>query len=389
MLFFLETPMQHAIICTYLGKDSYTMSFWIILLSALALLGLASVFYLVTRFRRFRFMRVLAVRHNGLAWFLSAAAVGLFFLFGLINVYAVVIAILHLAVIWILCDLAAFIIGKIRKKKSERYIAGTVALIITAVYLTAGWIAAHHVWETDYKLSSSKIDESLRIALIADSHLSITLDGEDFAGEMKKIQAANPDIVVIVGDYVDDDTREEDMEIACRALGELKTKYGVYYVFGNHDKGYYRARGFNESDLRNALESNGVVILEDESVALGDDYMLIGRKDRSTPNRLPAADLTADADPGKYTIILDHQPNDYAAEAAAGADLVLSGHTHGGHIFPAGPIGMLMKANDMIYGLKQQDNTSFIVTSGISGWAIPFKTGTRSEYVIIDINRAD
>ena len=87
----------------------------------------------------------------------------------------------------------------------------------------------------------------------------------------------------------------------------------------------------------------------------------------------------------RFTIVLDHQPNDYDAQAAAGADLVLSGHTHGGHIFPAGLIGLWIGANDATYGLSRRGDTTFIVTSSLSGWAIPFKTGAFSEFVVIDI----
>ena len=90
-------------------------------------------------------------------------------------------------------------------------------------------------------------------------------------------------------------------------------------------------------------------------------------------------------DPSRYVIVLDHQPNDYDAEAASEMDLVLSGHTHGGHIFPAGLIGKLSGANDRNYGTETRGSTAFVVTSGISGWGIPYKTFTISEFVIIDI----
>ena len=66
-------------------------------------------------------------------------------------------------------------------------------------------------------------------------------------------------------------------------------------------------------------------------------------------------------------------------------DLVFSGHTHGGHIFPTGQIGLLIGANDCRYGAQTRGSTQFVVTSGISGWAVPFKTGCWSETVIIDI----
>ena len=361
------------------------MSFWIIVLSLLALMGLVSLVYLVTRFRKFSFMRKLAEKHKLLSWLCAIAMVALFFLFGLINVYAVVVVLLHLAIIWIICDIVAAIVSKRRSKKPERYIPGVAALIITAIYMTGAWIAAHHVWETDYTIVSDKVDEPLRVALIADAHLGITLDGEAFAEEMKKIQAAEPDIIVIVGDFVDDDSNRVDTERACESLGALDTKYGVYYVFGNHDTGYYRLRDFSELDLRKMLTSNGVTILEDEAVMIGDDYVLIGRRDRSTKWRASASDVMLDVDRDKFSIMLDHQPNDYDAEAAASADLVLSGHTHGGHMFPAGLVGLILKSNDKLYGLEQRNGTTFIVTSGISGWAVPFKTGTHSEYVIIDI----
>ena len=361
------------------------MSFWFIVLSLLGLMGLASLVYLVTRFRKFSFMQKLAEKHKALSWLCAAAMVSLFFLFGLINVYAVVVVLLHLAIIWIICDIFAAIVAKRRVKRSERYIAGAVALILSAAYLTGAWIAAHHVWETDYTIVSDKVDEPLRIALIADAHLGITLTGEDFAKEMEKVQAAGPDMVVIAGDYVDDDSKRVDTERACEALGDMNAKYGVYYVFGNHDTGYYRMRDFNELDLRKMLTSNGIRILEDEAVTIGDDYVLIGRRDRSTRWRASASDVMQDTDRNRFSIVLDHQPNDYDAEAAAGADLVLSGHTHGGHMFPAGYVGLIMKSNDSLYGLEQRGSTNFIVTSGISGWAVPFKSGTHSEYVIIDI----
>lgn len=357
---------------------------WILLLALVASIGFLSLFYLITRVRRFSFMRRLSEKHKALSWFLAAVLVGLLFLFAFINVYSVVIIIIHLALIWLLCDLIAWIIRLITKAKPERYYAGIAAILLTVLYLGTGWIAAHQVRQTDYTVSTDKNIEPLRIALIADSHLGVTLDGTRFAEEVERIGAANPDLVVIVGDYVDDDSKKVDMLEACRALGSLKTTYGSYYVFGNHDAGYYSRRDFTTAELRQALTENGVIILEDETVPLGENYVLAGRKDRSSRDRLSAEELLDDLS-GRYVIVLDHQPNDYDSEAAAGADLVLSGHTHGGHMFPAGLIGLWMKANDALYGLSQRDDTTFIITSGISGWAIPFKTGAFSEYVIIDI----
>jgi hypothetical protein len=112
---------------------------------------------------------------------------------------------------------------------------------------------------------------------------------------------------------------------------------------------------------------------------------IIGRQDKREEERLGIRELTEKIDSTKFSLVLDHQPNDYENEAASGADLVFSGHTHGGHVWPAGPIGVLLGANDKVYGTETRGTTQFIVTSGISGWAIPFKTCTVSEYVVIDV----
>ena len=82
---------------------------------------------------------------------------------------------------------------------------------------------------------------------------------------------------------------------------------------------------------------------------------------------------------------MDHQPSDYDNEAATAADLVVSGHTHGGQFFPITRVGEYIGVNDRTYGYEKRNGTEFIVTSGISDWALYFKTGTKSEYVIIDI----
>ena len=160
---------------------------------------------------------------------------------------------------------------------------------------------------------------------------------------MKTIEAQNPDVVLIVGDFVDDDTTKEDMIRCCAALGEIKTTYGVYYVFGNHDKGYYSPeyRGYDGDDLIEELKKNKVHVMQDD-----------------------------------------------VAQAEAGVDLVLSGHTHGGQLFPLMTIENHtdLAPDDRVYGYEKRGSTNFIVTSGISDWAIKFKTGCRSEYLMLEID---
>ena len=179
-------------------------------------------------------------------------------------------------------------------------------------------------------------------------------------------------------------------------MGSLQTTYGVYFVFGNHDKGYYGAlrRGFGAAELIAELEKNGVKVLRDETVLIGDTLYLVGRKDYSVEreqrgNRQSMAELTAGLDKSKFILVADHQPTDYANQEKAEVDLVFSGHTHGGQLFPFNQVGKWIGANDMIYGHEKRGKTNFIVTSGISDWAIKFKTGTKSEYTVIRLVKSE
>ena len=228
--------------------------------------------------------------------------------------------------------------------------------------------------------------------MFSDSHIGTTFHGEGFVQHVKEIEAQNPDVLLIAGDFVDDDTTKEDMIRCCEALGEIKTTYGVYYVFGNHDKGYYppEYRGYDGNDLVAELEKNGVHVMQDDTELIDDRFYVIGRQDKSAEysgGRKAMDELVRGLDPDKFSIVLDHQPQDYAAQAEAGVDLVLSGHTHGGQLFPLMTIEnhTRITPDDRVYGYEKRDNTNFIVTSGISDWAIKFKTGCRSEYVIVEI----
>lgn len=367
---------------------------WALIFASLFWGMIIGVIYLAARFARFSFIRRLTGNRR-FPGFLAGLvpvcliAAGTWALLGRINA---AISILHLTAAWLICDLVSRLVEWRRGKKFSGYYAGIFALTVTAVYLSCGWYLANHVWRTKYELETDKTVGSLRIVQFADSHVGNTFDGEGFLELVREMQAENPDIVVITGDYVDDDTMREDMAAACRALGTLETTYGVFYVFGNHDKGYYAPehRGYDGNDLIAELEKNSVRVLQDEVVELGEGFYLIGRKDRSEnwsgAPRASMEQLMDGLDPGRYSIVLDHQPSDFDAQEAAGADLVLSGHTHGGQLFPFHRMGQWLGVDDKSYGLEKRGSTSFIVTSGISDWAIQFKTGCKSEYVVIDVH---
>ena len=373
--------------------------------------GIGSLFYFWNRFHKFYFVQKIAKEHKKFSWLVAAIPVLLLVLLFFVKTVIATIICLHLLVFWLLCDFISWLMKRTElwelitkwslvadflnwfRKKTEAsskkyYYPGIFAILITTVYLCIGWYYGHHVFETHYTVESKKelgVD-NLRIVQISDSHLGCTFDGDGFAKYMKRVQKTKPDIVVVTGDFVDDDSEKKEMIKVCKALGELKTTYGVYFVYGNHDKGYFHSRDFSAEELDKELEKNDVTVLKDEMVDLNEHISIIGRKDRSEEKREKISDLMEVMEKeNRYLIVLDHQPHDFAAEAEAGCDLVLCGHTHGGQMFPVGITGELSGENDKTYGLEKRKDTTFIVNSGISDWAIPFKTAAIAEYGVIDV----
>ena len=392
---------------------------WKVIFTVGAILTVLSIFFLWTRFCKFGIVQKIAGDRIGIRRLLGLIPVMIFGIFMALNLVNTAIVMAHMSIVWLLAELVAWIVRKLRNRKggesgepagksggSEEpegksgkstktgfrpYIVGIVVLAIELCYFSVGWYQDHHVWQKDYQLVTEKDlgMEKLRIAQIADSHVGTTFDGEGFAEHLKTIQAQNPDILVITGDFVDDNTTKDDMLRCCLALAGFQCKYGVYFVFGNHDKGYFDYKNFTGELLVEALEAAGVHVLEDGVELIDDKFYIVGRKDKRDTDRVEINQIVSMLDPSKYIIILDHQPNDYTAEAATGADLVLSGHTHGGQMLEMRLVGELMGANDRTYGMEVRDKTTFIVTSGISDWTIKFKTGCRSEYVIIDVTQKE
>lgn len=363
-----------------------------IMLTVLLAAGAAFVF-LINRIMRLNFMKKLKRKSTRILASIAVVLLGILICSLCLSAINAIIVLLHVILFWAICDFVAFIIGKISSKTISHGIPALVSIILTVSYLCICFYLADHVWETDYSLKSSKQVGSVKVVQFADSHMGTTFSGEEFIEYIDMINAVQPDVVLITGDFVDDNTGLKDMQDACKALSKLETKYGVYFSFGNHDKGYGDAssRGYNEYDLIQELEANGVVVLEDEVVLIDDRFYIVGRQDkseesRSSEGRATAEELMAGLDSDKYVIFMDHQPNDYDNESKVGADLVLSGHTHGGQLIPVNEVGVWIGANDKTYGYERRSATDFIVTSGISDWEILFKSGCKSEFVVIDIS---
>lgn len=360
---------------------------------AVILILSGSIYYIWTGIRRFSWVRSLKEEERRWKYRLAKLVyvLVLFTAFAL-ELTSTVVVLLHLVVFQAAVDLIAWLIKKVSQKEWKRNYQGALVLLVTILYFGIGWYNAHHVTETRYTVHTDKDmnGSRLRILQITDMHVGATFDGDQFADHMKEAQKCDPDMILLTGDFVDEGTTESDMVKSCRALGSMKSTYGTYFIYGNHDKGNYTSsREFTGEDLEKELKKNGIHILEDETVLIDDRFYVIGRQDRSEESygggRAELSQMMKELDKTKYSIVLDHQPNDFDAEREAGADLVLCGHTHGGHIFPTGQISVWTKINCMAYGIRTEGNTTFEVSSGISGWEIPFKTGCISEYVVIDV----
>ena len=370
------------------------MGFWFLLIGILLLLFITGLVYISFRAAHFPAVQRLSGGRKGLARLIClvffAALTGL--LWAMWNLMNAVICLIHLVLFWAICDLVGWIVAKRRKKPFRPARAGAVAMVLCILWLAAGYVADHHVWTTSYTLASPKLQRDVRLVQITDSHVGATFHADGFLKHLEAVNALEPDAVVVTGDFVDDDTSRADMLAACDALGQITAPHGVFFVYGNHDKGYYSEsrRGWTNEELRAGLLKNGVTILEDQAVDLGEDLAIVGRQDRSEEqrggSRASAEDLLSPVDHDRYIVVLDHQPHDFDAEAAAGADLVLSGHTHGGQFIPITHVGEWIGENALRYGHERRGNTDFVVSSGISNWTFRFKTGCWSEIVVIDLH---
>ncbi len=369
------------------------MIIWAVLIGTVLAIFAGGLLYISCRAARFRAVQRLTRGRRGLGRLVclfgfAALTALLWALWGVMNA---VVCFLHLVLFWMLADLFSVVIARVRKRPTDPQRAGIVALVLCALWLAGGWVAAHHVWTTEYAFETNKLRRQVRLVQISDVHVGATFDAQGFLEHIEEINALKPDAVVVTGDFVDDDTSRADMLGACDALGRVTAPWGVFFVFGNHDMGYYAesSRGWNVAELRAALAQNGVRVMEDEWVQVGEELCIAGRKDRSREQRgggrLSAEALLEGVDKDRYIVLLDHQPHDFDAEAAAGADLVLCGHTHGGQFIPIRHVGEWIGENALRYGHERRQATDFIVSSGISNWTFRFKTGCRSEIVVIDL----
>lgn len=309
--------------------------------------------------------------------------------------YTAVILMLHLMVAGLICQLISFILKKtvksqkFQKKRDLIYKSGIIPIFVAIFVGVFGYLNMTNVIKTEYNYKSDKLSDDIKVAMISDLHMGTTMDTTTLKEHMDKISEENPDVFLLVGDIVDEGTTKDEMIKTFQILSDVKTNYGIYYVYGNHDRNIYgNHTNFTDDELTQTIIDSGIKVLKDDVVNLN-GYSIIGRDDRSAENEVYArADINSlieKTNSDNYIINLDHQPRELKDCAKAGVDLQLSGHTHGGQIWPVGFIAEKAGIFELSYGEKFIDNYTAITSSGIASWGYPIRTEQHSEYVIINV----
>jgi|AKZA01.1.fsa_nt_gi Predicted phosphohydrolases len=266
------------------------------------------------------------------------------------------------------------------------FTTGLASILLTMSVMVYAYYNMNTIVKTEYKIETDKI-EGLKILQISDLHMGNSISVEKLERYCQRMSGENPDIVFLTGDIFDENTTRAQMEVASQILGSIDNRLGIYYIYGNHE---YMSSEFSIDDIRMNLEKHNITVLKDESITI-DDIIIVGRNvskyiGEVEQVRKTSQQLLKDVESDKYTIILDHIPLDMELNAELGADLQLSGHTHGGQIFPLGFVESNVTGG-LVYGKRMFENFHAITSSGIAGWGYPIKTGARSEYVIVHVNK--
>lgn len=274
-----------------------------------------------------------------------------------------------------------------RRICSRIYRSGIVPAFAAGILLVYGYFNMLHIVSAEYTVTSDKLQSDYTVVLLTDTHYDTIQSPELLKKTAGEINHLHPDMVVLGGDMVEEGTSKQSMEEAFRLFGSLESRYGIFYIYGNHDRQLYTASpAYTQTELAETIESNGIAILDDKWISIGEDLVLAGRQDASYPSgRVSLATLLQDADRQRFILAVDHQPVETEENAAQGVDLELCGHTHAGQIFPVGYINILM--GTLNYGEYDMDGSKVIVSSGVTGWGFPVRTQGRCEYVVVHLKK--
>lgn len=309
-------------------------------------------------------------------------------LLGLVSAYCMGIF-LYLLLFSIAADLLVLVFRLLRFPfTSHQHFQGFVTLgilLLTALTCLYGFYNARQIDLVSYEVSmENKRDISdLNLVMISDLHLGAVGSEDRLEEIVGQINALEPDVVCIAGDFFDTDFASiRDPEAAIETLQKIRSTFGTYACLGNHDAGQ------TFPQMVSFLEQANINLLQDEYTVIDDRLVLVGRLDASPIGgyggitRKELSEFFTLEDPTLPVIVLDHNPaniHSYSSDA----DLILSGHTHKGQVFPANLITNAMYTVDHGYYRKDAQSPHVIVTSGVGTWGMPMRVGSDCEIVTV------
>lgn len=281
---------------------------------------------------------------------------------------------------------------------------GSVVVACAVATCLYGIFNARNIKVNEYSVTVNKScgsDKHLKAVLVADLHMGYAIGVDHITNMVEKINQQDADIVIIAGDIFDNSYDGMDDPEGIKAqLKSIKSKYGVYAVYGNHDIDEKILMGFtfdwggkqlHSEKMTNFMKECNIKLINDESVLINDEFYLVGRRDTDKPGtedgtRAEISELTKDLDKTKPIFVLSHEPDELQKTADAGADIDFSGHTHDGQLFPGNLTIGLFWENPC--GMIKKDNMYSIVTSGVGVYGTFMRVGTDAEICSVDIDFA-
>jgi len=221
----------------------------------------------------------------------------------------------------------------------------------------------------------------LRIAFVTDVHAGSFLNEADLTSIFQRIQAQEPDLVLFGGDLIN--TRDREILMFRKALAELRPRYGMFAVPGNHD----HFSGEDISLWRAFLEDNGVAVLMNRGVRIqhgGQSLWLCGVDDltEGVPDLEAALDGRRE---GETSVLLSHHPDFFFEAVAAEVDMQLSGHTHGGQIRIAGRAPIHHSRFGYERGWFRENDSRLYVSRGVGVTLLPIRIDAAPEVPMITL----